>query len=86
MMSLLNCFALALPSWLYETKDKMMEQSDHQKVAQLAYRYWQERGSPIGSPAEDWFRAEADLHRTERPDQIGIFAFAMEPTERLFKS
>ena len=27
-------------------------------IATLAYRLWQERGCPIGSPEEDWFRAE----------------------------
>jgi hypothetical protein len=27
-------------------------------IANLAYRLWQERGCPIGSPEEDWYRAE----------------------------
>jgi hypothetical protein len=27
-------------------------------IAALAYRLWQERGCPIGSPEEDWLRAE----------------------------
>jgi len=27
-------------------------------IANLAYQLWQERGSPIGSPEEDWYRAE----------------------------
>lgn len=31
------------------------------KVAELAYRLWNERGCPIGSPDEDWFKAEAEL-------------------------
>jgi hypothetical protein len=30
-------------------------------IANLAYRLWQERGCPIGSPEEDWFRAEGLL-------------------------
>ncbi len=29
----------------------------------LAYEYWQERGGPSGSPDEDWYRAEKELHR-----------------------
>jgi hypothetical protein len=37
-------------------------------IATLAYRLWQERGCPIGSPEEDWFRAEdlltAPAHET----------------------
>ena len=30
-------------------------------VAALAYALWQDRGCPMGSPEEDWFRAEAEL-------------------------
>ena len=42
-----------------------MDQLDHREVEHLAYRLWQERGSPIGPPAEDWFRAKAEF-RPER--------------------
>lgn len=35
---------------------------DHEQArAILAYYFWQERGCPIGSPEEDWFRAEQAL-------------------------
>ena len=34
---------------------------DQATIAQLAYLYWLERGCPIGSPEEDWSRAEQDL-------------------------
>jgi len=27
-------------------------------IAALAYRLWQERGCPTGSPEEDWYKAE----------------------------
>jgi len=30
----------------------------HKEVARLAYHYWEGRGRPLGSPEEDWFRAE----------------------------
>jgi hypothetical protein len=30
-------------------------------IATVAYRLWLERGCPIGSDQEDWFRAEATL-------------------------
>ena len=30
-------------------------------IAALAYELWRERGCPIGSPDEDWFRAEQKL-------------------------
>jgi len=33
----------------------------HEEVAQLAFQYWEARGRPLGSPEEDWFRAEQDV-------------------------
>lgn len=35
----------------------------HEDIARLAYSYWQARGCPIGSPEEDWFRAETELRQ-----------------------
>jgi len=35
---------------------------EHDAIAGLAHWYWQERGCPDGSAAEDWFRAEQDFH------------------------
>ena len=35
--------------------------SQHEKIACLAYSYWEARGCPDGSPEEDWFRAEQDI-------------------------
>lgn len=32
-----------------------------QEIAQLAHRYWEERGRPHGSHQEDWRRAEETL-------------------------
>ena len=34
---------------------------DETKVAALAYQLWLERGCPIGSDQDDWFRAEGML-------------------------
>ena len=28
------------------------------EIAALAYQLWNDRGCPVGSPDEDWFRAE----------------------------
>jgi hypothetical protein len=36
---------------------------EHERIARLAYRYWEERGRPDGSPQQDWFRAEHNLKR-----------------------
>lgn len=33
----------------------------HDQVAQLAHRYWAERGGLHGHDVEDWFRAEQEL-------------------------
>jgi len=35
--------------------------SIQEKVALLAYSYWQERGCQGGCPEEDWFRAEREI-------------------------
>ncbi len=37
---------------------------EHQKIALLAYSYWEAREGNNGSPEEDWFRAEAELYGT----------------------
>jgi hypothetical protein len=36
--------------------------ASYEQVAQLAHRYWAERGGEHGQDAEDWFRAERELH------------------------
>ena len=33
----------------------------HDEIATLAYEFWQARGCPLGSPEEDWSRAENEL-------------------------
>ena len=38
---------------------------DHMSIARLAYLHWLERGCPIGSPEEDWSRAEQDLKNVQ---------------------
>jgi hypothetical protein len=51
---------------------------EHDAITALAHRYWQERGCPEGSAAEDWFRAEQDFHNRiefgEFPDyfEVGV--------------
>jgi hypothetical protein len=37
------------------------------EIAAAAYQLWLERGCPIGSDQEDWFRAEATVHLFRRP-------------------
>ena len=33
----------------------------HEEIAQLAHRYWEDRGHQHGKPELDWFRAEQEL-------------------------
>lgn len=35
--------------------------SIHEKVALLAYRFWEERGKQEGSAEDDWYRAEKEV-------------------------
>ena len=36
-------------------------QPSHEAIAALAYALWEQRGCPVGSPEEDWLRAERQL-------------------------
>ena len=44
-----------------ETTTKQVETIPQEEIALRAYCLWEERGSPIGSPEEDWFRAEQEI-------------------------
>ncbi len=45
------------------TSPRSVASPTHDQIAALAYEYWQLRGCPIGSPEEDWRRAEQELAR-----------------------
>jgi hypothetical protein len=54
----------------------------HEEVEKLAYRLWEERGKPLGSPDDDWFRAEeALIQRWDSPSPFPFSALMMEPVE-----
>ena len=38
---------------------------EHQRIEYWAYRYWEDRGRPVGSPEEDWFHATQELGARE---------------------
>ena len=46
------------------SNDRVTQQTqnspDEERVRR-AHRLWEERGCPIGSPEEDWFRAEEEI-------------------------
>jgi len=39
----------------------LAQEAREEDIAVLAYKLWQARGSPEGSPQEDWFRAVEEL-------------------------
>jgi len=41
-----------------------VSQPEHEEIARLAYESWQRRGCPIGTPEEDWFRAEEQFKQS----------------------
>jgi hypothetical protein len=45
---------------------EIFEPENHQEIAILAYQLWRERGCPMGSPEEDWFRAERTLQSRQQ--------------------
>jgi len=40
---------------------EISEPENRQKIAVLAYEFWQVRGCPEGTAEEDWFRAEKTI-------------------------
>ncbi len=54
----------------------------HEQIAKLAYRLWEERGAPLGSPDDDWFRAEQEFrHHLDSPSQLPFSSLTLEPLE-----
>jgi len=44
-----------------QAEKKRADLPSHDQIAKLAEKYWAERGRPVGSPEEDWLRAEREL-------------------------
>jgi hypothetical protein len=51
-------------------------------IQELAYRFWQQRGSPHDLPEEDWFRAENELRVEHRSEALPLYAFGIERVTR----
>jgi DUF2934 family protein len=62
-----------------EVIDLGSHQAEKEEIARLAYEFWLERGSPIGTAEEDWFRAEAEV----RSRRAGPFAELFVRVERM---
>jgi hypothetical protein len=42
------------------------------EITELAYRYWEQRGRPVGSPDIDWYSAAHDVNRERMRHQLGL--------------
>jgi len=49
------------------------------EIEKLAYRFWEERGRPFGSPEVDWFKAEREFLREfyELPERLPFSSLSM---------
>jgi hypothetical protein len=56
-----------------------MQTLSQDRIAQLAYQLWQERGCPEGSPEVDWERACRMLESAAPPDNEVLSAPAAAP-------
>lgn len=45
-----------------ELTTDFLGESRHEFVAKLAYKLWEQRGRPVGSPDIDWFAAEQAVY------------------------
>ena len=60
-------------------KDMNRQASDifRAQIEKLAYQFWEERGRPLGSSEEDWFRAERELNHELGPSFTAPFDSSM---------
>jgi hypothetical protein len=49
------------------------------QIEKLAYRFWEERGRPFGSPEVDWLKAEREFDRelTGPPERLPFSLLSM---------
>jgi len=64
------------------TNIQMHKNTQHEQIEILAYRLWEKRGGPLGSPDDDWFRAERELiQRLNSPSRPPISSLIVEPLD-----
>jgi hypothetical protein len=59
-------------------RGRAMDDHTYEDIAKLAYRFWEERGRPQGSPGVDWYRAEREWE-IRRQDLPVLLELAFEP-------
>ena len=57
------------------------EEADRESIQRLAYKLWQERGCPIGSPEIDWRHAEQNIRVLSSSLNLPLSNIMMEPLE-----
>jgi hypothetical protein len=55
-----------------------MDAHEYEDIAKLAYRFWEERGRPVGSPEVAWYQAKRDIE-TRHHVMPPILGVALEP-------
>jgi hypothetical protein len=48
----------------YPDLNSLLAALEHERIAALAYFFWQQRGCPDGSPDDDWLRAEQHIRES----------------------
>ena len=60
-----------------------LSDAEHEQIEKLAYQLWEERGRPLGSPDDDWFRAEQEfIQRSYSPSRLPFSSLMMEPLDQ----
>jgi DUF2934 family protein len=58
-----------------------LSNEQHEQIQQLAYQMWEARGRPLGSPDDDWLRAEQELNqRSQWPSRLPFSYLRMGPS------
>ena len=57
-----------------------LSNAQHEQIERLAYQLWEERGRPLGSPDDDWFRAEKFVRLPGSP-HLPLSSLMMGPFE-----
>jgi hypothetical protein len=55
-----------------------MDPHEDEDIAKLAYRLWEERGRPLGSPEVDWYQTERELE-SRQDVTLRLAGIAFEP-------
>src|ERR1700679_3223019 len=62
-----------------------LDESRYEFIAKLAYKLWEQRGRPFGSPDVDWFAAEQAVYPSLRDDARAYSTVIESPNLRLKK-